>query len=172
MTILVRLAARLCRLLSLVAAAAVLAMMLHICLDVVLRNLFRYSMNSAPEVVARYYMVAIAFLPLGWLHIRDEMISVELLDAFLPALARRVQTLLVALAGAGIYGTLVWVTGRKALSEMRTGTMVEIGTSKLPVWHSYFLPPAGFALATLACLLVALVALRPSLAPEMPKAAQ
>lgn len=156
---------------SLVAAVAVLAMMLHICLDVLLRNLFRFSMNATPEVVARYYMVAIAFLPLGWLHLRDEMISVELLDGFLPAVARRVQTVLVALVGAGIYGTLFWVTGRKALSEMHTGAMVEIGTSKLVVWHSYFLPPAGFALATLACLLVAIVALRPSLVPEMPKAA-
>jgi TRAP-type C4-dicarboxylate transport system permease small subunit len=156
---------------SLVAAAAVLAMMLHICLDVLLRNLFRFSMNATPEVVARYYMVAIAFLPLGWLHLRDEMISVELLDSFLPGMARRVQTVLVALVGAGIYGTLLWVTGRKALSEMHTGAMVEIGTSKLVVWHSYFLPPIGFALATLACLLVALVALRPSLVPEMPKAA-
>jgi TRAP-type C4-dicarboxylate transport system permease small subunit len=169
---LARFAARLCRLMSLVAAAAVLAMMLHICLDVLLRNLFRISMNSAPEVVARYYMVAIAFLPLGWLHLRDEMISVELLDSFLPAVARRVQALLVALTGATIYGTLVWVTGRKALSEMRTGTMVEIGTTKLAVWHSHFLPPAGFALATLACLLVALVALRPTLAPALPDRAK
>lgn len=157
---------------SLVAAAAILAMMLHICLDVLLRNLFRYSMNATPEVVARYYMVAVAFLPLGWLHLRDEMISVELLDGFLPAMARRVQTVLIALVGAGIYGTLLWVTGRKALSEMRTGTMVEIGTDKLVVWHSYFLPPIGFALATVACLLVALAALRPALAADMPETAK
>jgi TRAP-type C4-dicarboxylate transport system permease small subunit len=166
---LARLAARLCRLLSLVAAAAVLAMMLHICLDVVLRNLFRLSMNSAPEVVARYYMVAIAFLPLGWLHLRDEMIAVELLDGFISEGVRKVQTLVIALTGAGIYGTLTWITLRKALSEAKTGSFVEIGTHKMAIWHSYFLPPAGFALGTLACLLVALVALRPALLPALPE---
>jgi TRAP-type C4-dicarboxylate transport system permease small subunit len=166
---LARLAARLCRWLSLIAAAAVLAMMLHICLDVLLRNLFRFSMNSAPEVVARYYMVAIAFMPLGWLHLRDEMIAVELLDGYLSASARRFQTLVVALIGAGLYGTLCWITAQKALSEARTGSFVELGTLKMPIWHSYFLPPAGFALATVACLLVALVALRPALLPVLPE---
>lgn len=166
---LARLAIRLCRLLSLVAAAAVLAMMLHICLDVLLRNLFRHSMNSAPEIVARYYMVAIAFLPLGWLHLRDEMIAVELLDSFLPAGLRRFQTLAIALIGAAIYGTLTWITLGKALSEARTGSFVEIGTAKLPIWHSYALPPLGFAMATLACALVALAVLLPALRAALPE---
>jgi TRAP-type C4-dicarboxylate transport system permease small subunit len=145
--------------------------MLHICLDVALRNLFRISMNSAPEIVARYYMVAIAFLPLGWLHLRDEMIAVEILDGFLPPAVRRFQTLVIALIGAGLYGTLTWLTLRKALSEARTGTFVEIGTEKLAIWHSHVLPPLGFALATLACLLVALVALRPALQSTLPERA-
>jgi TRAP-type C4-dicarboxylate transport system permease small subunit len=159
-----RFSALLCRALTLVGAVAVLAMMLHISLDVVLRNLFRISMNTTPEIVARYYMVAIAFLPLGWLHLRNQMIAVEVLDFMLPPRLQQVQSVIIALAGMTIYAALAHVTFAKALKEARSGAFVELVSFKLPVWHSYFLPPVGFALAALACLLIALAALSPAVA--------
>jgi len=158
-----RLAEGLCRALSLIGAAAVVAMMLHISLDVALRSLFRISMNTAPEIVARYYMTAIAFLPLGLLHLRAQMVSVELLDFITPQIVQRVQTLLIALAAAGLYGVLSHQAWLKALREARTGTLVEIGTYKMPVWHSFFVPAVGFSVAVLACFLVALASLWPGL---------
>lgn len=148
----------LCRLMSLIGAAAVLAMMAHICLDVALRNLFRISMNTTPEIVARYYMVGIAFLPLGWLHLRGHMIVVEVLDALVPHRWRPWQTVIVALVAAGLYGVLARASLTKALREAGTGTFVELVSFKLPVWHSFFMPATGFALAALACLMVALAA--------------
>ena len=161
-----RLAEGLCRALSLVGAAAVVAMMLHISLDVTLRSLFRISMNTAPEIVARYYMTAIAFLPLGLLHLRGQMVAVELLDFVTPRIVQRVQTAVIALAAAGLYGVLAHQAWLKALREARTGTLVEIGTYKMPVWHSFFLPAAGFSVAVLACLLVALATAWPGLRAE------
>lgn len=158
-----RLAEGLCRALSLVGAAAVVAMMLHISLDVTLRTLFRISMNTAPEIVARYYMTAIAFLPLGLLHLRGQMVSVELLDFITPPRVQRVQSGLIAALGAAVYAALAWEAWEKALSEARTGTLVEIGTYKMAVWHSFFLPAAGFTVAVLACVLVALATVWPSL---------
>lgn len=156
-----RAATALCRLMSLIGAAAVLAMMLHICLDVALRNLFRVSMNTTPEIVARYYMVGIAFLPLGWLHLRGQMIAVEVLDFLVPPRFRPLQGLVVALAGAALYAVLARASLTKALREAGSGTFVELVSFKLPVWHSFFLPAAGFALAAIACLLVALAAVLP-----------
>jgi TRAP-type C4-dicarboxylate transport system permease small subunit len=165
MLLIPRAAVWLCRLMSLIGGAAVLAMMAHICLDVALRNLFRISMNATPEIVARYYMVGIAFLPLGWLHLRGHMIVVEVLDALIPPRWRQGQTVVVALVAAALYGLLARASLAKALREAGSGTFVELVSYQLPVWHSYFLPAAGFALAALACLLVALSAVIAPLRP-------
>lgn len=157
MSYIVRFSAGLCRLLSLVGGAAVVLMMLHVTLDVVLLNLFRISMNTAPEIVARYYMVAVAFLPLGWLTLRNQMISVELLDFMVPKWALRLSDFLIALIGVGVYGMLTYAAWLRALREMRSRSFVDLVSIELPVWPSHFLVPAGFGLATLACALMAVV---------------
>ncbi len=167
MSLIVRLSAGLCKLLSLIGGAAVVLMMLHVTLDVVLLNLFRISMNTAPEIVARYYMVAVAFLPLGWLTMRKQMISVELLDFVLPRWLRQASDFLVALAGVAVYGLLTHATWLAALRQMRSGSFVELVSLQMPVWHSYFLVPVGFSLATLACALMALVFLSQSARDEL-----
>lgn len=152
---------KLCRVLSMLGGVAVVLMMLHICLDVVLLNLFRISMHSASDIVARYYMVAVAFLPLGWLTLQRQMIAVELLDFVLPDWMRRLMEVLIGLTGTAIYGLVTYATWIKALREMRSGSFVELVSFQMPIWHSHFLVPAGFALATLACALMTLVMFSP-----------
>jgi TRAP-type C4-dicarboxylate transport system permease small subunit len=166
MKTLLRTAATLNRALAFVGALAVVAMMLHITLDVVLRNLFRTSLNTAPEIVARYYMVGIAFLPLAWVEQRRDMISVELVDFAMTPLWRRISDLSVMLAAMVIYGLLAWATWPKAIKEAKAGALVELGTLKMPIWHSYFLPPVGFTLAAFACAVSLLVLLRPAHEPR------
>ena len=161
MHMMIRFSAGLCRFLSFVGGAAVVLMMLHVTLDVVLLNLFRVSMNTTPEIVARYYMVAVAFLPLGWLTLRNQMISVELLDFVLPKRVRGYLDVLIALTGTLIYGMLTYATWFKALREMRSGSFVELVRFQMPIWHSHFLVPIGFGLATLACALMTIVLLSP-----------
>ncbi len=159
---LVTLAAHAAKLLGYVGAVAVVAMMLHISLDVFLRNAFRISLDTVPEIVARYYMAALAFLPLAWLEIRRDMISVELLDFTLSARARRLSDALVMAVATVIYGLLAWSNWDKALSETRVGTLVEIATYKMPVWHSFWFAALGFTLATLVCALLAIGRLWPA----------
>ncbi|SFP40162.1 TRAP transporter small permease [Tranquillimonas alkanivorans] len=155
MTALSALATSISRALAFVGAAAVVVMMLHICADVVVRNLFNVSMNVTVDLVSRYYMTAIAFLPLGYLELRDEMVSVELLDAAFPRPLMRVSDTLVALIVSGLYVVLAWSTWPTAFSNLRSGTFVELVNIQLPVWHSYFIPPVGFTLAALATLIKA-----------------
>ena len=50
---------------------------------------------------------------------------------------------------------LAWTTARSALQQFNIGTFVEFTDYKMPVWHSYFLPPLGFVLAAFVCLLKA-----------------
>jgi TRAP-type C4-dicarboxylate transport system permease small subunit len=152
---LVTLAALVAKTLGYVGALAVVAMMLHISLDVILRNAFRYSMNTVPEIVARYYMTALAFLPLAWLEMRRDMISVELLDFALSSRARRISDVAVMLLASVVYGLLAWTNWGKAMKETRVGTLVEIADYKMAVWHSFYFAPIGFTLAALVCLLLA-----------------
>jgi TRAP-type C4-dicarboxylate transport system permease small subunit len=148
--------------LALLGSIGTVAMMLHICLDVMLRNVFRVSLDVTPDVVARYYMVVVAFLPLAWLETQNGMISVELFERALGPRARRASDVLVALFSALVYAVLAWATLRSALGHFRVGTFVEFTDYRMPVWHSYFLPPLGFALAASACLLKAVeYAVRP-----------
>jgi len=148
-------ATRSVRILALIGSIGTVAMMFHICLDVALRDFFRISLDTTPEVVARYYMVVVAFLPLAWLERRNGMISVELLEWALAPRARQISDVLVALFSALVYGVLAWTTARSAIQHFEVGTFVEFTDYKMPVWHSYFLPPLGFMLAAVICVLKA-----------------
>ncbi|WP_292292848.1 TRAP transporter small permease [Marivita sp.] len=155
MDTIVKAASVVARVLALLGAIAVVVMMLHICLDVVLRNLFRYSFSSTNAMVARYYMVPLAFLPLAYIELRDEMVSVELIDGFLPRWLRQASDALVALIACGIYGTLTWATWGSMVSNWSRGTMIELGEIAFLTYPSYVFPTVGFALATAACLIKA-----------------
>lgn len=167
---LITLAALVAKMLGYIGALAVVAMMLHISLDVILRNTLRYSMNTVPEVVARYYMTALAFLPLAWLELRRDMISVELLDFALSSHARRISDVAVMLLASVVYGLLAWTNWGKAMREARVGTLVEIADYKMAVWHSFFFAPLGFTLAALACFLLALGRIFPAIGTPIEEA--
>jgi TRAP-type C4-dicarboxylate transport system permease small subunit len=161
---------RLSRFFAYTGAAAVVAMMLLICLDVLMRNLFRTSWNPTPEIVARYFMVGIAFLPLSWLELKKQMIQVELIDFVLTPVLHRWSDLLVMLGSGTVYAVLAWVTWGKAFREAKSGTLVEIGTLLMPVWHSYFLPPIGFTLGAIVCLIASLAILMPNVETSVAEA--
>lgn len=158
------------RIMGYIGAFAVVAMMLHITLDVLLRNLFNISMNTVPEIVARYYMTALAFLPLGWLELKRQMISVELIEFVLTERVRRYSDAAVMVIAAVIYGFLAWTNWDKAISETRVGTLVEIATYKMPVWHSFYFAPVGFTLAAAVSALLALGYLIPNLGTKLEEA--
>ena len=147
---------------ALIGAFIIIAMMLLICTDVVLRNVFRFSFNMTTEVVARYFMVAIAFLPIGWLELRRQMISVELMDFVLPKIVRRAMDFVILIIAALVYGILAYTNWLKAIKEFHSGTLVELVSWKMPIWHSYFIAPIGFSLAVVACFIAAFVVLTPN----------
>ncbi len=155
MTLLSKLASSVSRVLALIGAFAVVVMMMHICLDVVLRGIFRITIPVTIEMVSRYYMVGLSFLPLAWLERQRQMISVELIEFALSPMLMRISDVIVCLLTAACYSALAWTTWEVAFKNFSRGTYVELATFKMAVWHSYFLPPIGFTLASLAALLTA-----------------
>ena len=154
---LTRISEALVRVLALCASVGVILMMLHVCLDIVLRSVFAAPIPATVEVVSRYNMVLIAFLPLAWVEWKRGMISVELFTGLVSARAQRVSDVAVALFAALVYGVMAYTTWLVALDNHATGTFVLALNTQVPVWPSYFLPPLGFGLAALATLLRAVV---------------
>lgn len=138
---------RIAQFLALLAAVGVLAMMLHVGADVIWRTLSGRPLPATVEIVSRYYMVIIAFLPVALVERQNAMISVELIDAAMGPTARRLSNIAVALLALAIYAVMVRTTWTTAMQNFHTGTFVVALNSKIQVWPTYFIPPVGFALA-------------------------
>ncbi len=160
MQILERAADRLAQGLALVGAVGIAAMLVHIGADVLTRNLLGRPIPATNEIVAGYYMVLIAFLPLAWVERNRGMVSVDLLEAVMSPQARRASDLFVALLATALYLVIAWVGWQAAMSRWNIGAFVDVLGYRLPIWPTYFLPPAGFLLAAMMTLLRALQSAR------------
>lgn len=146
--------------LALIGSLGVLALLVHVFVDVLTRNLIGRPIPATNEIVSHYYMVLIAFLPLAWVERRRAMVTVELLDLLLTDTARRVSDVLVALLACAIYAVIAWVTWETALKNFAIGSFVDVLGYRVPIWPTYFLPPLGFVLAALVTLLRVVQSLR------------
>ncbi|PJE26444.1 TRAP-type C4-dicarboxylate transport system, small permease component [Pseudooceanicola antarcticus] len=153
--------------LALIGSIGLFAMLAHVTLDVALRNFADTPIPATNEIVSRYYMVLIVFLPLAWVERQRTMITVEVMEMLLTPRGRRISDGAVALLATGIYGFLGWVTWSVALKSMAIGTFVDVLGHKIAVWPSYFLPPAGFVLAAaMTALRLAIIIAGPSATAE------
>ncbi|MDQ0317275.1 TRAP transporter small permease [Amorphus orientalis] len=146
---LARLTNRAMNLTAVLAALGALVMMVHICAEIFLRTAFSAPIPATVEIVSRYYMVLLAFLPIAWLERRRGMVSVEAIDFLLPAGVKRYWDVAISLLSAVIYAGLAYTTWLVALKNYATGTFVMALEWVVPVWPTYFLPPIGFGLAVL-----------------------
>lgn len=151
--------------LALVGSVGVLALLVHVGLDVLTRNLFGRPIPATNEIVSHYYMVLIAFLPMAWVERERAMVSVEILDPVLSERARLASDLLVALLASAVYVLIAWVNWRAGLSRWAVGSFVDVLGHRIPIWPTYFLAPVGFLLAALVTLLRAVQSARRLVAP-------
>lgn len=153
MDILERGADRVAQGLALIGAIGLIALLLHVAADVFTRNILARPIPATNEIASRYYMVAIAFLPLAWVERRGGMVRVEILDAVASPAVMRLTEFLVSLLASVVYFVLTYVTWADAVKSWRTGTFVDVLGHQISVWPTSFLPVAGFALAGVVTLL-------------------
>lgn len=155
-----RAADRVAQALALVGAVGIAAMLVHISVDVVTRNLLGRPIPATNEIVAGYYMVLIAFLPLAWVERNRGMVTVDLLETVMSPRARRASDLFVALLATALYLVIAWVGWQAAMSRWSIGAFVDVLGYRVPIWPTYFLPPVGFLLAAMVTLLRAVQTVR------------
>ncbi len=130
--------------LSLVAGVL---MMLHVTVDVISRTLFNNPLPGTGEITASYYMIAVAFLPLAWVTLRDEHVTADIFVSALPGAVQKVVAVLVDLLIIAYVGAFVWQSWISALTRTRRSEVWEILGGYLPIWPTrWFLPVAGAAM--------------------------
>jgi TRAP-type C4-dicarboxylate transport system permease small subunit len=129
------------------AAAILLLMMLHVVADVVGRNLFNYPAPATTELVAYYYMIAVVFLPLPFVELRDRSISVDLFYNFFPPSVQRFTKAFGTLACILFFSGLTFKSSIDAWAAFEKGEMID-GLYVVAIWPARFGLPAAFALTT------------------------
>ncbi|QFS84018.1 Tripartite ATP-independent periplasmic transporter, DctQ component [Roseivivax sp. THAF40] len=144
--------------LMLLGGVGVVLMMLTIVADVVSKLLWNTPIQGTVEISSYYYMIALVMLPMAFVEMQDEQISVDLLFDRFPDLIQRVLLVVTGCGAAAILSVMAWRTGLDALRAIRVGEVV-MGSREVIVWPARMVLPLGFGLAAIASLLRALLVL-------------
>ncbi len=137
-----------------IAAIALVAMMLHVNIDVLGRYLFNAPLPMTTEVVSAYYMVAVVFLPLAAIEWSDGHISVEIISQFIGETPQRFLMLATGLVAAAYFAGITWRTWLVAIRKFEVGEFIT-GVAVLSIWPTRFLVPLGCGLIVLVLLIKA-----------------
>ena len=140
---------RLALALALIGAGCIVAMMVQVSLDVVLKNTLTLRIPFTQALVTQWYMVGAAFLPLGLTEILDRHISVEVLFTTLGTRLRRILGGAVCLFAACVAGIMTVPLWEEAMKKMHVGAFVTENSQDIAIWGGYFFLPVGFGLLTL-----------------------
>ncbi len=136
-----------------VGGVILMAMMLQITIDVFMRNLVGAGFPATADMVSRYYMVAISFLPLAMTQVADRHIEATIFTDKLRGGARRAVLMLGTALGLAAFGLLAWGTAAEAMKQTTRRAYVEAGTIHFPTWPSYWiLPLAAVLMLAVLCI--------------------
>lgn len=128
----------------------VLGMMpLLIVLDVMMRNLFGSGFPAATELVSRYFIVIISFLPIAYAEVQRRHIEASIFVDFLPRSTKPFIYFIGFALSLLVYGALTWGTGLEAYKQMQIGSYIEAGTITFLVWPGYWVLPICYGLMVL-----------------------
>ncbi|MFV0243558.1 MAG: TRAP transporter small permease [Qingshengfaniella sp.] len=135
------------------AGLIVLAMMLQVVVDVFMRNFVGAGLPATAELVSRYYMVAVSFLPLAMTETARRHIEATIFTGGLTGMARTAIYLLGCGMGLIVFGLLAYGSLREAIGKTGLGAYVDVGTLRFPTWPSYWILPVSFALMEVVLIL-------------------
>jgi TRAP-type C4-dicarboxylate transport system permease small subunit len=132
--------------LTVISGLAIALMMLHITLDVIVRNVFNYPLPGTITVVSYYYMAIAAFMPLAFAEQKQAHISVEVVTERLPPWLQTHLAGWMLLFSAAVFALMTLRSWEEAMSKYGIKASVVQGEDSLPVWPTYFVLPLGCCL--------------------------
>ena len=132
-----------------IAGLLVVAMMMHISLDVAFRFFTSRGFPATVEIVSSYYMVAVAFLPVAFAERMRAHISVEVLTQAFPRRMQNVALYISWLLSIVVYAVLTYRTFLDAEKARGVGTFIFTQGVRIDIWPAYYFLPIGFGLMVL-----------------------
>lgn len=138
---------------TILGATALLLMGLQITVDVLGRNLAGQAIPATADLVGKYYMVAVSFLPLALTQIHRRHIEATIFTDRLTGGPRRVIEGLGVAIAIGVFALLAYGTTLEALKNTERRSYVEAGLIHVPTWPSYWILPLSFGLMAMVLAL-------------------
>lgn len=135
-----------------VGGLAIVAMLVHIIIDVTARHLFNIAVQGTLEIVSFYYMVGLVYLAIPLVQARDDHIFVELFTVNTSPKRQDVMDAVIRVFSAALLLLFAWVTVQEALHQTSIGAVVEAGTDTVPVWPTRWLIPLAMVSTAILCL--------------------
>lgn len=124
-----------------VGLIAILAMLINVVLDVLMRGLFNSPVQGTLELMTYWYMVTIALIGMWAAQTSDEHIAVSILSEKSGPWARHWLKLFVGLITVSFVVILAFFGFDAAVNNMAIGEYA--GASRVPIWPARFLIPLG-----------------------------
>jgi TRAP-type C4-dicarboxylate transport system permease small subunit len=148
------------------ACTALVIATLHIVADVFMTRFFRTPIIGTYDIVTRYYMVALFFLPLAHAEVRRAHIKADLFFNMLPARAGRLVEIFTYTVLSGFLIALTWQSTLRAIRQTTAGDMRLIGDFYLYLWPARWIVVLGFAAFAVVAVLKTIALLIPGEVPD------
>lgn len=129
--------------LATISGLAVLLMMVQTVVDVASSNFLGRPIEGNLEIMSVYHMVVIVFLPLAFVEMKHEHITVELLVQTFPAWLRRVTEVIGYAVSTAFFAMLSYQTWLDAIESYRIGEIL-MTSMLITIWPAKFSLPIGF----------------------------
>ncbi|MDO5657760.1 MAG: TRAP transporter small permease [Paracoccus sp. (in: a-proteobacteria)] len=139
---------------SIVLGSLVLmAMMLQVVIDVFSRKALGAGFPATADLVGKYYMVAVSFLPLAMTEIHRRHIEATIFTQRLHGPARKAVFLLGFVLALAVFAAMTYGSFEEAMKHTARGSYIEAGTIRFPTWLSYWILPFSFSLMIVVLVL-------------------
>ncbi|MFT6779470.1 MAG: TRAP-type C4-dicarboxylate transport system permease small subunit [Paraglaciecola sp.] len=147
------------------AGIFLILMMLHVGADIFMKLAFNSPIPGTLETVSYYYMVGVVFLPLAFVEVRNEHVSVDLFFLMMPNSFKVPVYIFGCIISVAYYGLFCYQTTIDALKATRDHETV-MANFLFYVWPSRWALSLGSACLMLAIILNAVNTIVTGVIPE------
>jgi len=137
----------------LLGSLVLMLMMGQIVVDVFMRSVLNAGFPATSELVAKYYMVAVSFLPVAYAEVKRRHVEATIFTDMLSKQKKQFVVWFGFLLSICVYSLLLWGTFFDALEQTEKRAYVESGIDIFYTWPSYWILPVSFGVMLLLCVL-------------------
>lgn len=130
------------------AALAMIAMMLVVFCDVLMRYIFHSPLSWAYDLISLYLVAAVFYFSLSAAYSEGAHVNVDILQQALPKAGIRLSEIITTAVGTVIFGLIAWFGALKTIDAFTENDVLS-GAIPWPTWPANALVPLGCGLLAL-----------------------